>query len=226
MAGVFRVFRATVTFAVMVIIAALVGGTVFAIATDRGDSDTPIGQLDNDWNPVTVAEFVPGFWPILLFTTGLTVGMWLDAGALRRKRLPRARPLEIIYDPNDHRYVHREFPNGQLKPMTHFTIGIHNGTGNRLLQDVVVSPRRNAFVKAIIEPAWSGARTRLIKRIEPNATEFVELLELADPSVAAAGAGGDKIRRFAIRVRAKGARGTSAKFEFNPRATPMIRRVV
>lgn len=228
MVRVYRVFRATVTFALNAVIVALFLGFVVALATDRGGSDDPLGQLDRDWNPLTIAEFVPGFWPILLFATGLTIGMWLDAGALGLSRLSRMRrrPLVIVYDPDDHRFVYRAFPNGQLKPIMHFTIGIRNGAGNRPLHDVVVSARRNAFVKAMIEPAWGGARTQQIKRIEPNATEFVELLELADPSSAAVGADGDKVRRFVMRVRAKGVRRTSAKFEFNARATPMIRRVV
>lgn len=227
MVGVYRVFRAAVTFALIGVAATLFGGLVLAVATDRGVSDEPVVQLNEDWNPLTIAELVPGFWPTLLFATGLTIGMWLEAGALRRNGSSQKQqgPLEIVYDPSDHQFVYREFPNGQLKPITHFAIGIRSGPGNRPLEDIVVSASRNAFVKAMVEPVW-GAPTHQIKRIEPNVTKFVEFLQVPDAAHAPGMSNGLKVQHFVIRARAKDARRTSAKFEFNACATPMIRRLV
>jgi hypothetical protein len=223
---VHRVFRAAVIVTVGTVVAVLLAGFVIDIAVNRGALEGALGALNDDWNPLTLVELVPAFWPALLFATGLALGLGLEAAAQARraaKLAARARhaPVDIVFDPSDHRCVYREFPNGQLKPVTRFRVGIHNGTGNRALQDVIVSAKRGTFVKRMLEPVWGG-RTRHIARIEPNATEFVELLGRPED----AGADGDdKVRRFVIRVRAKDAKETSAKFEFNALATPMIRRV-
>jgi hypothetical protein len=226
---VHRVFRAAVMVTVGAVVAVLFAGFVIDIAVNRGALEGSLGSLNDDWNPLTLVELVPAFWPALLFATGLALGLGLEAAAQARRAaklaaLGRARyaPVDIVFDPGDHRCIYREFPNGQLKPVTRFRVGIHNGTGNRTLQDVVVSAKRGTFVKRMLEPVWGG-RTRHIARIEPNATEFVELL--GRPEEAGAADGDDKVRRFVIRVRAKDAKETSAKFEFNAHATPMMRRV-
>jgi hypothetical protein len=154
--------------------------------------------------------------------------MRLESFTLRllNARASRARQaaLAIVYDPDDHRFVHREFPNGQAIPVTRFKIGIRNGTSNRPLYDVVVSTNRSAFAKATLEPIW-GSRTQRIERIDPNVTEFVDVLGLPDEPPSSATDGRGKVRRFIIRATAKNARRTSAKFECNARATPAIRRV-
>jgi hypothetical protein len=141
-------------------------------------------------------------------------------------RAARARraPLAIVYDPNDHRFVHREFPNGQLTPVTRFRIGICNRTGSRPFDEVVVSTNRSAFAKATLTPIWGG-RTQRIERIAPNMTEFVDVLGLTDYPASSPTDGSRKVQRFIIRATAKNARRTSAKFEFNALATPAIRRV-
>jgi len=221
MVGVYRVFRVTVSVVVCGAVAMLVGSIALDAAADRGILP---GLPETDWNPSTIAESIPGFWPSLLFATGLALGMAVESNALRRRsRARRRRLLDIFYDPNDHRYVHREFPHGGLQSVTHFKVGIHNTAGDRSLHDVVVSAGRNAFVKTVIEPAW-GSRTRHIKSIAPNATEFVEFLAL--PGDPGSQPEGDKVRRFVIRARASDTRGISAKFEFSARAHPMIRRLV
>jgi hypothetical protein len=222
--GLYRVFRGAVTLAVWAIAAALVFGVAIDFIDDRGILEGWVGRFDPDWNPLTVVELIPGFWPSLMLGIGLALGMALDASASRpRPKRTKSGPLEIVFDPNDHRFVYRDFPNGQLKPVTRFNIGIHNTTGERLLQDIIVSAGRSAFVKTMVEPAWGG-RTRRIARIEPNATEFVEILGLPDDPAAAADIGG-KAHRFVIRASASDTRRTSAKFEFNVHAASMIRRV-
>jgi hypothetical protein len=128
-----------------------------------------------------------------------------------------------VYDPNDHRFVHREFPNGGLKPVTRFTIGLHNTTSDRILHDIIVSARRNTFFKSMIEPAWSG-RTQRIVRIEPNTMAFVDILGLPDDFDTQAGIG-SKARRLVLRASASDTRRTSAKFVFDARAKPVMRRL-
>jgi hypothetical protein len=221
---VYRAFRLTVTLAVWAVAAALVLGVAIDFINDRGFFENWIGRID--WNPLTIVELIPGFWPSLMLGIGLALGMALDASAYRREHAPKRTdrgPLEIAFDPNDHRFVYRDFPNGQAKPVTRYKIGIHNTTGDRLLQDIIVTAGRGKFVKAMVEPAWGG-RTQRVTRIEPNATEFVEILGLPDDPAAAADVGGKPLR-FVVRASAADTRRTSAKFEFNVHASPMIRRV-
>ena len=220
MTGVYRVFRGTVTLIASAVIAALLLGFALDFFTDA------------DWNPLSAVEMVLGFWPILALLTGLTIGMWSEAFALGRggfaeraasRRLKR-KPLEIVFDPNDHRFVHREFPNGPSNPITRISIGIHNSRGNCPLQDVVVIAKRSAFATSTIAPAWGGVRIRRIDHIAPNHTAFVEILAAPD-TPDRSGDGRGKVQRFVIRASGGDTRWTSAKFEFNPSATPMIRRV-
>jgi hypothetical protein len=221
---VYRAFRMIVTFAVWAIAAALVFGVAIDFAADRGILEDWIGRPD--WNPLNIAEAIPGFWPSLMLGIGLALGMALDASAWRHQhsaKRAKCGPIEIVYDPNDHRFVHRDFPNGQTKPVTRFKIGIHNATGNRLLHDIIVTAGRGKFVKAMVEPAWGG-RMQRVAQIEPNAIEFIEILGLPDDPAAAADVGGKPLR-FVVRASASDTKRTSAKFEFNVRASPMIRRV-
>jgi hypothetical protein len=221
MVGVYRVFRAFVTFVVGAIFLALFAGFLL----DRFAEGSALEGVNEDWNPLTLVELVPVFWPTLLFLTGLTIGMQMDAFALRpRKPRSRRAPLEFVYDPSDHRFVHQEFPNGGLKPVTRFTIGLHNTTNDRVLQDIIVTARRGAFVKAVIEPAWGGRR-QTIARIEPKTTAFVDILGLPDDFDTTTGIG-SKARRFIIRASASDTRRTSARFVFNARANPVMRRLL
>lgn len=224
---VYRIFRAALTIMVVLVAGWLVA--MFAIDL-AGDAflDLMPDAVAETFATLASFETISGFWPIFMLATGLVVGMWLAAFTVYRLNARRSRsrqaPLVIVYDPNDHRFVHREFPGGQLKAVTRFKVGIYNGTGNRPLDDVLVSTKRSAFAKSILVPIW-GSRTRHIGRIQPNATEFVEILGLADdPGLSSPDVRG-KVRRFVIRASAKGAGRTSARFEFNGRATPAIRRV-
>jgi len=220
MGVVYRVFRAFVTFVVGAVFIALFAGYLL----DRYAEGSALEGVNEDWNPLSLVELFPVFWPTLLFATGLTIGMQVDAYALRpRKPRTKRRPLEFVYDPNDHRFVHREFPNGGLKPVTRFTIGLHNTTSDRILNDIIVYARRNTFFKSMIEPAWGG-RTQRIARIDPNTTAFVQVLGLPDDFDTKAGIGG-KARRLVLRASASDTRRTSAKFVFDARAKPVMRRL-
>lgn len=227
MITVYRILRAALTTMVLVIAGWLVVMFLIDLAGDAFLDVMPDGVAEN-FDSLASLETISGFWPVFMLATGLVAGMWLDALTvhLLRARALRSRqvPLAIVYDPGDHRFVHREFLNGQLKAVTRFKVGIYNGTGNRPLYDVVVSTKRSAFAKSMLEPTW-GSRTRHIGRIEPNATEFVEILGLADDPGLSSPSVRSKVQRFVIRARAKGVGRTSARFEFNARATPAIRRV-
>jgi len=227
MVGLYRVVRAGLTLAPLAVAATLVVSLAIDFAGHRGVLEDFANRMDDSWSPIAAMEAIPGFWSGLVFVIGLVGGMWLAAGvgAFSRWRSLRARqrPLEILFDPDDHRFVHREFRNGQLTPTTCVKFAIHNGTGDTTLQDVVVSTGRNRFARALIEPAWGG-RTRRIERIEPNATEFIDLFALADGAIVPPDVLGH-VYQLVVRARAKDARGAAARFEFDARANPVLRRV-
>ena len=224
---VYKIFRTALTALVLIIAVSLVVMVLIDMAGDRFFDRMPDG-FPETFESLASIETVPGFWPVLMLATGLVAGMRLESFTLHllNTRASRARraPLTIVYDPNDHRFVHREFPNGQLTPVTRFKIGICNGTGSRPFDEVVVSANRSAFAKTTLEPMW-GSRIQRIERIDPNVTEFVDILGLTDNPAPSATDGRNKVKRFIIRATAKNARRTSAKFEFNALATPAIRRV-
>jgi hypothetical protein len=226
---VYRVFRATVTLALLAVFVALLAAVLIELAGESGIFADFANRMDDaGWSPITLAESIPGFWPGLLFTIGVAGGMWLEPGirTFSRWKSSRAkrRPLLILYDPNDHRFVHREFPNGQLKSTTSFSIAVHNAMSDKPVHDVGVSVGRNAFAKAMVKPLW-GAQTRNIAEIAPHATEFVQLFVLPEDAASMPGKMSGKAQRLVVRVRAKGIRGTTARFEFNAQATPMLRRL-
>jgi hypothetical protein len=227
MLKIYRIFRTALTALVLITAAWLVAMVLVDLAGDPFLEGMPDGVADT-FESLASIETISGFWPILMLATGLVAGMRLESftSRLLNTRAARARraPLAIVYDPNDHRFVHREFPNAQLTPVTRFRIGICNRTGSRPFDEVVVSTNRSAFAKATLMPIW-GSRTQRIERIAPNETEFVDVLGLTDYPASSATAGPGKVQRFIIRAAAKNARRTSAKFEFNALATPAIRRL-
>jgi hypothetical protein len=224
---VYKIFRTVLTALVLITAAWLVVMVLVDLAGDPFLDRMPDGVADTFENLASI-ETISGFWPILMLATGLVAGMRLESltSHLLNTRASRARraPLAIVYDPDDHRFVHREFPNGQLAPVTRFKIGICNRTGSHPLDEVVVSTNRSAFAKATLEPIW-GSRRQCIERIDPNVTEFVDVLGLTDNPAPSATDGRGRVQRFIIRATAKNARRTSAKFEFNALASPAIRRV-
>ena len=221
---VYKIFRSALTVLVLVTAAWLVVMVLIDMAGDAFLDQMPDAVAET-FQSLASIEMISGFWPILMLATGLAAGMWLGSFTLNA-RASRARqaPLAIVYDPDDHRFVHREFPNGQHNPVSRFKIGICNRAGSRPLYDVVVSTNRSTFAKSKLEPMW-GSRTQRIERIDPNVTEFVDVLGLADDRASSATDSRSKVQRFVIRASAKNTRRTSAKFEFNDRATPAIRRV-
>jgi hypothetical protein len=226
MARAFQVLRAAVTIAVLGVFAALLVGLALDLAGDHGILPGLANHMDDSFSPIEAAESVPGFWPGLLFAVGIGLGMWLEAGFKSVSRLAAALraargPLEILYDPRDHRFLHREFRNGQLTPTTCVKLAIHNAMGDQAVEDVVISAGRNGFIKSVVEPAWGG-RTCHIARIGPNATEFVEFFGLAEDAPAAVNG---KAQRLVVRARAKDTKGTKARFELNANADPVMRRV-
>jgi hypothetical protein len=224
---VYKIFRTALAALVLVTAAGLVVMVLVDLAGDPFLDRMPDGVAET-FDSLASIETISGFWPVLMLATGLVAGMRLESFTLHllNTHASRARraPLAIVYDPDDHRFVHREFPNGRLTPVTRFKIGICNRTGSRPLDDVVVWTNRSAFAKTALEPIW-GSRTQRIERIDPNVTEFVDLLGLSNDPASSAPDGRGKVQRFIIRASAKNARRTSAKFEFNARATPAIRRV-
>jgi hypothetical protein len=229
MLTVYRAFRAAVTFALLAVFLALFAAVAIDFAADHGVLVGLANNMDDEgWSPITIAESIGGFWPGLLFVIGLAGGMWLDAGfrGLNRWSAARAKsgPLEILYDPNDHRFVHREFRDGQLKATTCVAIAIHNAMGDKAVHDVGVSVGRNAFFNSMVGPLW-GDPTRRIAQIAPNATEFVELFVLPEGAASMPVSMLGKVQRLVVRVRSKDARGTSARFVFNAQAAPALRRV-
>jgi hypothetical protein len=224
---IYKIFRAALTVLVLVTASGLVVMVLVDLAGDAFLDQMP-DSVAETFESLASIETISGFWPILMLATGLVAGMRLESLALRllnaRASHARQAPLAIVYDPDDHRFVHREFPNGQLAPVTRYKIGIRNGTGNRPLDDIIVSTNRGAFAKAMLEPMW-GSRMHRIERIDPNVTALVNVLGLTvDPNSSATDSR-SKVQRFIIRASAKNTRRTSAKFEFNARATPAIRRV-
>jgi hypothetical protein len=229
MFAVYRVFRATVTLALLAVFVALLVAVLVDIAGEGGIlADFANRTTEAAWNPINLAESIPGFWPGLLFTIGIAGGMWLEPGirVFGRWRSSRAkrRPLLILYDPDDRRFVHRELPDNQPKSTMCFSIAVHNPMGDKPVQDVSISVGRNAFVKSVVKPLW-GAPTRRITQIGPNATEFVELFVLPEGAASVPAKMLAKAQRLVVRVRAKGIRGTTARFVFNAQATPMLRRM-
>jgi hypothetical protein len=224
---IYRIFRAVLTALVLITAAWLVVMVLVDLAGDPLLEWMPDG-VPETFESLASIETISAFWPILMLATGLVVGMRLESLTMRllNTRAARARraPLAIVYDPDDHRFVHREFPNAQLTPVTRFKIGICNRTGSRPFDEVVVSTNRSAFAKATLVPIW-GSTTQRIERIAPNVTEFVDVLGLTDYPASSAPDGRGKVQRFIIRATAKNARRTSAKFEFDALATPAIRRV-
>jgi hypothetical protein len=224
---VYKIFRTGLTALVLITVASLVVMVLVDLAGDSFLEWMPNGFAET-FESLASIETVSAFWPILMLATGLAVGMRLESFSLHllNTRAARARraPLAIVYDPDDHRFVHREFPYAQLAPVTRFKIGICNRTGSRPFDEVVVSTNRSAFAAATLVPIWGG-RTQRIERIAPNMTEFVDVLGLTDHPALSATDGRSKVQRFIIRATAKNAGRTSAKFEFNALATPAIRRV-
>jgi hypothetical protein len=223
----YRIFRAALTALVLVVAGWLVVMLLIDLAGDAFFDQMP-GTVEDTFNTLASIETISGFWPIFMLATGLVTGMWFESFTVHLLNARRSRsrqvPIAIVYDPDDHRFVHLEFPNAQLKPVTRFKIGICNGTGNRPLYDVVVSTNRSAFAKSTLEPTW-GSRTLHIERIDPNVTEFVDILGLADNADSSNANIRGKAQRFVIRASAQATRRTSAKFEFNSRARPAIRRL-
>jgi hypothetical protein len=224
---IYKIFRTTLTTLVLVTAAGLIVMVLVDLAGDPFLDRMPDG-VSETFESLASIETISGFWPVLMLATGLVAGMRLESFTLHlfNTRASRARraPLAIVYDPDDHRFVYREFPNGKLTPVTRFRIGICNRTGSRPLDDVIVWTNRSAFAKAALEPIWRS-RTQRIERIDPNVTEFVDVLGLTNDPASSTTEGRGKVQRFIIRATAKNARRTSAKFEFNARATPAIRRV-
>jgi hypothetical protein len=229
MLRVYKAFRVVLTVALLAVFVALAAAVAIDAAGDSGVFEQFANQMDDNWSPIDLVESIPGFWHGLLFAIGLTGGMWLDPSirSLSRRRSMRSkrRALEILYDPCDHRFVHREFENGQLKSTTCVNIAIHNGLRDTALQDVTISAGKNAFVKSMVEPKWGGSRIHHIDRIEPNATEFVQLFALAEDAPCSPKDVLGKVRRLVIRARAKNAKGTKARFKFDAHAVPILRRV-
>jgi hypothetical protein len=223
----YRIFRAALTAMVLVVAGWLVVMFLVDLAGDAFFNQMP-EAVEDTFDTLASIETISGFWPIFMLAAGLIAGSWFESFTLRLLNARRSRsrqvPLAIVYDPDDYRFVHREFPNAQLKPVTRFKIGICNGSGNRPLYDVVVSTNRSAFAKSMLEPTWGG-RTLHIERIDPNVIEFVDIVGLADDAGSSNTNARGKAQRFVIRASAKATRRTSAKFEFNSRATPAIRRV-
>jgi hypothetical protein len=223
----YKIFRTALTALVLITAAWLVVMVVVDLAGDPFLELMPDGVAET-FDSLASIETISAFWPALMLASGLVVGMRLESFTLHmlNTRAARARraPLAIVYDPDDHRFVHREFPNGQLTPVIRFKIGVYNRTGNRPFDEVVVSTNRGAFAKATLLPMWGG-RTQRIGRIDPNVTEFVDVLGLTDYPASSATDGRGKVQRFIIRATAKNVRRTSAKFEFNALATPAIKRV-
>jgi hypothetical protein len=229
MLRVYKVFRVALTVALFAVFVALAAAVAIDALGDRGALEQFANQMDDNWSPIDVVESIPGFWHGLLFAIGLTGGMWLDPSvrSLSRRRSMRSkrRALEILYDPCDHRFVHREFQNGQLKSTTCVNIAIHNGLRDTPLQDVTISVGKNAFVKSMVEPQWGGSRIRHFDRIEPNTTEFVQLFGLPEDATSSPQDALGKVRRLVIRARAKNAKGTTARFKFDAHAVPVLQRV-
>ena len=223
---VYRGFRAALTIVVAVIFAGLAVDVGIELAGDYG---IPTSLADAGFSPIDVAENLPGFWTCLWFAVGLAGGMWLDAGlrSWRRRNLRRAEraALQILYHPHDHRFVHREYRNGQRQAITCVNIAIRNGMTNKALTDVVLSAGKSALVRAFVAPAWGGTRTRHIGRIEPNASAFVAIVELPEDAPAKAAKLLGKPRRLIIRARSKEAKRVIARFKFDAHAEPMLRRL-
>jgi hypothetical protein len=229
MLTVFRGFRAALTIVLAAIFAALVLGAAIELAGDHGVLTSLAQQMDQGFSPINVAENVPGFWTCLWFAVGLASGLWLDVGlsSLRRQILRRAArsPLQILYHPDDHRFVRREYRNGQLQATTCVSIAIRNGMIDKPLTDVVVSAGNNALVRAIVAPAWGGTRTCHISRIEPNAIAFVEIVGLPEEAPADAAKLLSKPRRLVVRARSKDGKRATARFKFDARAEPILQRL-
>ena len=216
---IFRGFRIAVTIALLALVAILVGGLLLDIAVDSGQFGDSLDQFDES-NPLFALDSMSLFWPSLLFLFGLAAGLWLE-GALRRLT-PRKRPpaLAFVFDPNDFRCLARHFPGGQSTPIKRFCIGVHNASGTRVIENIVVSAVNNAFVRQVLSP---GLLNRQIASLAPNVTEFIEVLSIGENDDALKLAATP--RRFVLRAKAKDTRRISATFEFNARANPMLRQV-
>jgi hypothetical protein len=216
---VYRSFRIAVTIALFALFAILVGGLLLDIAVDSGQFGDSLDRFD-DSNPLFALDSMSVFWPSLLFLCGLAAGLWSE-GALRRMT-PRKRqpPLAFVFDPTDFRCLARHFPAGQSAPIQRFHIGVHNASGTRVIENIVVSAVNNAFVRQVLSP---GLLNRQIASLAPNVTEFIEVLGIGENADALKLAATP--RRFVLRAKAKDTRRISATFEFNAQGNPMLRRV-
>ena len=128
---VYKIFRGALTVLVLVTAAWLVVMVLIDLVGDAFLDQMPEAVAET-FESLASIEMISGFWPILMFATGLAAGMWLQSFTPRASHA-RQTPLAIVYDPDDHRFVHREFPNGQHTPVNRFKIGISNRTGSRPL---------------------------------------------------------------------------------------------
>jgi hypothetical protein len=172
-------------------------------------------------HPNLVAEFGP--W--ILIGGGLFSLLMMDI--LRPIFLKlRGAALEILYDSNDERFAREEWrTNPAVERTTHCSVGIRNPMQVHSLTNVAISVDRNSFVDEIIVPCWGNKHTVHLEKLDPGATEYIELCVLTDNVRSdKSGALLGKVHRFTIRTKAKGAKEAVAEFEYDPRATPMIRR--
>jgi hypothetical protein len=162
--------------------------------------------------------------PWVLICGGLLSIVFIHVGPPVIARLA-FKPLQILYDPDDRKFVLREYPYASLEMTTRFRIGVSNAMRDRSIDDVVVSADRNLIVENTIEVAWNGKLERRIGRLNPGQTEYVELFGIGDSFCT-----NDprdvfhKPQRFIIRASGTHAREDFAEFEFDVRGNPKLRR--
>jgi hypothetical protein len=231
MLRIYRIVKDYILPAILaIVILSIVGEFAIDLAREHGLFENPSDRVGAVLKFITSVRDLAFFWPILLFLVGLTLGMWIDSLVLRhfrgRRSAQQTSALEILYHPENKKFVRREYRKASFEQVTFYSIGIHNTLADRTLYDVVVAPDSNLFVENTILDAWRGLKRQRHEQLTPGSTIYVEFFGLPDniasddPSYVFG-----SIRTFTVRASAKDTKEIAAEFEFNPKELPMIRRL-
>jgi hypothetical protein len=214
-----------------VLIVPVLGGYFMELAKVRGLYKPPSVRTEAAIHLLLDTVLNPLYLASVGIMCGLALGMGMDAVLLRREAA-RKGPLEIIFDPDDERFV-RVIHGLDGATGEFYSLAIHNA-GPNSLRDISLYALNCGFTRTIITQVHLTPAERTVYKagdvilhhqdvLHPKTPKIVELLELSyNVSTTSTNDILNPVR-FTIELTAQDTPALRKEFEYHPTQRPMLR---